>query len=172
VLRTGSPQLLTLPSNGLESLTWTQHYQDSRIQVDEVLKIASLSALTRLELHKWKKWQDLSALQVLPLVELVLVGCEGMERDLFVPGGLQSLQRLHIEDGFWRWSHADKGDKVGRHEDEMRRLGKVVLAIPALREVSGDCGLFFLGMAEQLNFWQMQKCEVSVGHWLWTWVKA
>jgi hypothetical protein len=173
VLRSGSPQLLTLPAIALESLSWTQHYQDSQIQVHEILKIASLSSLTKLELIKWKSWQDLSALQDMHLVELELIGCEGMERDLFLPGAFQQLQRLHIENSFWRWSYDDKGvEDTNNYVSEMQELGEVILSIPALSELSGDCGLFFLGMVEQLKTWQMQKCEVTVGHWIWTWLKT
>ena len=142
------------------------------VRDDTLQKIASLSALTCLELHKWRSWRSLAALQDLPLVELVLVGCEGMERDLLQPGALQKLQRLHVEDDFWRWSYADRGEQGGdEYRAEMRKLGEVVLAIPTLEEVSGDCGLFFLGMAEGLKSWRMRKAEVSVGHWIWAWTK-
>lgn len=182
-LRSASPDLVTLPPIGLEYLSWEPYYLHSTVQANEVLKIASLTTLTKLELHRWKAWCDVQPLRCLPLKELVLINCNNLELDLFVPSSLTCLEKLHIEDICWRLKadlersftidgrQPSVSYRVCNYKLLLRNLGELILSLPNLRELSGRCSLYEWGMADKLQTWKSSKYQWDLELTLNSWTK-
>ena len=147
------------------------------MQPNEILKIAGLTSLTKLELNKWQDWFDLEPLQVLPLEELVMIDCNNLEIDLFEHGALTALRKLHIEDSCWKFKTDLDGFVVhGQYTEaftqQLQQVGEIIMALPHLQQVSGACSLYKLGiMEEMLQTWRMSEYEWNVGHMLRLWIK-
>ena len=149
--------LLNLASEDLQSLSL---YECSLCSVGDLpspQRLASLTALTRLELlWFWKEEPKLAALRSLLLQELVLINCPGIEQKLFTPGALTALRKLHIENGQcialgkFRVSNDPLLDE---ERDELEATGKVVFQLDELSQISGLCNLFVAGMRQGLREW-------------------
>ena len=116
-----------------------------------VRQISTLTALTRLELVEYTGVTRHAAhLRSLPLRELILVDCHKLVLDIFVPGALTSLEKLHL---------------VGMQRNVMRDsllelqdCAEAVLSLPHLVQLSGSNALFREeGMASALSTWQQHE---------------
>ena len=134
----------------------------------DIEAIARLTGLTRLELVSYDCAVSFSPLQHLGLIELVLVDCPYIPENLFIPGALTDLQKLHMADlepppspEEFNRDLQTPGSEGYLAAHELRHLGAIVLRLPKLFQLSGRCSLLSVGMADALSAsgWHKHRCK-------------
>ena len=150
-----------------------------------------LDRLTRLELVGYEISQTdgtLLAIRGMRLQELVLLNCYEMELKLLAPGSpsdfLTSLRKLHIEDPAALSYQPKITQRVPvRKRKQLEEVGLALFQLPELRQLSGWCDLFAIGMRQGLRGWSESsyseglmvtdkiehKCESD---WMKVWTKS
>ena len=150
-LEYSSPEFIYLagPASLLELI-----YRPDDSDVIGIPHIASLAALTRLQLEIWSSVRsaDISILQKLVILELSIIEYrESIIGALMVPGALSALQKLYFEDRNAELEEFDSGlEKV---REEVGSLKSIVFSLPSLLEVSGYSRLFLLEVPESWKIW-------------------
>ena len=157
----GSP--LSLAHEDLQSFSLQDNgVSRSRLDLPSLDRLASLTALTRLELNTGMlscTEEEIEAVKNLQLRELVLVNCAGIELKLFVPGALSRLRKLHIEDrkciAIGSGYRARNELMLDKERDKLTATGGIVFQLRELCQISGLCNLFVLGMRRGLRKWDV-----------------
>ena len=153
---------LQLAEASLEDLEYSRPPNEKTFRMPNAGKLATLTALTRLVLfatHGPLQPFPLSCLA--KLKELVLIDCRRLHTALFVPGALQSLQRLHIEgsEGCYYCQYVEYiSEYVASAEEyaDLRKAGELIVSLPQLRQVSGGpCPLLSVGLESHLSAWHV-----------------
>ena len=131
---------IDLAPSSLQSLTFMEG--DS----EQLSHLRRLSNLTRLELDNVSCNIHMELVHKLGIVELVLCGIFDVEL-ILVPGALQKLQRLHIE---------DCSLKSGQQQ-VIERVNNVIFGLPNLCQVSGASCLFEAAQHCQLQLWERSQ---------------
>lgn len=159
-LRECHTYLIDLAGPSLEVLDYEPQC-DSIPQFDvlDMARVAALGALTSLKLTHYELAHNLDLLQVSGLVELVLIHCRRSEQDLFAPGALTRLRRLHIEEDCSILAEREAGLEACDPDclwmaQRLRSIGKIVLGLSNLSCVSGGGELIKIGMKEGLQAWR------------------
>ena len=137
----------------------------------DIPAIANLRGLTRLELIGYKSRLNFGALRQLGLKELVLVDCPHILEALFVPGALTALQKLQIVERYgvqipsredlYQSNLRDPLSEGYLRAHQLHRLGAIILSLPSLVQVSGECRVFLWAIAEELEGWHKSKPSVD-----------
>ena len=148
-----SPRVLDLVSTELQSLE-LKLKRGARGNAGPVIeKIGSLMFLTRLELHDFEPGiLNLRPLHGLHLQDLAFQHCQGLEQKLFLPGALFSLTSPRIRESHERQQQTQGQDKLIQ---ELADCSQIILGLPRLQELSGYSPLFSLGIAHELQSWQV-----------------
>lgn len=134
----------------------------------DIPTISQLTRLTRLELANYHCTADLAPLRGLGLRELVLILCPQIPEAVIVPGALPDLQtlriveeRVHADEEAYKYDlqHPHSAGYLEAHH--LCRLGAIIFDHPSIRQVSGNCRLFALGMAEGLRGWKKSQSNES-----------
>ena len=132
------------------------------IKKESAEHIGQLTTVTRLELLNFTPFGRhpayFESVRALQLQELVLLYCQGLEINIFTPGALTSLRRLHI-----RESKRSHNDAAQRPEliPCLDECATVLLALPHLEQVSGSCPLFSSSMRDVLATWERRLYSTS-----------
>lgn len=167
---------MALANDKLLSLFWQPAICKSLEPFPGDRTIADMTALTRLELVRFNGRRGVKPLCHLPLVELVLIDCPAMTHVFFGSGALTALQKLHIEEtqrdhGYYNRAlmYNSASELMNRkrafsRRQEMRWLGRAILSLPCLHQLSGQSRVFDEGMAGQLASWCTSDYDVNSKH--------
>ena len=147
---------LNLADKSLQSLSLKEN-QDSVNRARSLQKLASLTALTRMELEAQlvDQEEEIAALRNLQLQELALLNCAGLELRLLVPGALTRLRKLHIEEKKLLLGNYTRNPLLCDEErEQLKATGEVVFQLKGLSQISGLCNLFAIGMRQGLKEWE------------------
>ena len=163
------PGPLRLASDQLESLS-IKDDSDLNLGWDARLpELLRLTGLTRLVLIQWDydemSLHSVEVLRQLHLQELVLLDCHQLELDIFIPGALTSLRKLHIEETTSIFINGEEEGQlyIDNRQDEpvvqsnvqiSKEVAEAVFSLPELFQLSGLCNLFAMGMKEGLRNWE------------------
>ena len=128
----------------------------------DVFAIARLTSLTRLELIEYYcNVSQFTLLQNLGLIELVLMDCPYIPENIIRPGGqgaLTALQKPYVADQEIIPSLEDfnraletPGSEFHLTAHGLCHQGAIAMSLPNLVELSGQCSLFTVGMADCLS---------------------
>ena len=142
--------------------------------------IASLTSLTQLTLAEYGYSEGLSALHGLELQELRLKHCSNAAASILSSGAMTSLETLHISEGtepkegvfsdLTAFNEALEDTRITDHEkaQELHQLGQVVLSLPRLVQLSGDCSLFSYALTKDQTRWSVWKEGKTIPPcWVW-----
>ena len=148
------PELLALADENLQSLSLQE--DEANIYISSPLpRLDILTRLTRLELLERDGDADNSIeIRGLQLQELVLIDCKCLAQELFVPGALTTLRKLHIEISHFISDESMMKNLPDSRRQELKAVGEITLGLPHLYQVSGACTLFLVGMRQGLKSWR------------------
>ena len=160
IMQLAGPELLSLSCRQSTDLEEDE-------QVLDIPAIASLSALTQLELILYKSCLDCAPLRQLKLKELVLLGCPHIPEILIVPEALIALLKLLIVDdsdgptlnAYQNDLHTPMSDGY-LQAHQLFRMSAISFNLPSLVKLSGKCNLFTTSMAQELNSWH--RCSYKM----------
>ena len=151
------PYALTLADEKLHSLT-LRIETSATLQQPTLQHLARLSGLIRLELEGWYKQKMAGSLSGLQLEELVVIDCGDLLLQLFEPGTLNALRKLHVECETFTSNYYEE---LAKEKQKLEKLGSIVSRLPQLCQISGVCDLFTVGMAKFLKGWHTAEIPLD-----------
>lgn len=141
-----------------------------------MLHASRLTAMTRLKFIETRvPAAEAFKLQQTSLVELCMHRCIKPE-DIFLPGALPGLQKLHIvEDAHWL---SEVAACEGGSQRAVKQFRQKLLGLPELVEISGLCRIHLANMPEGWEFARKYNwgacCKLPSGSFLYeqTWRKS